>query len=91
MSPEQNIFEGYGANGKLHDEVWNERNWKIQSKNTNSDATENVVIKCLKIVSDVINMSSSSEDDAKHYLKIIKNIVKENVTDKSNNNNNNIV
>ncbi len=27
--PEQNIFEGYGANGKLHYEVWNERDWKI--------------------------------------------------------------
>jgi hypothetical protein len=26
--PEQGIFEGYGANGRLHDEVWNERNWK---------------------------------------------------------------
>ena len=25
--PEQGIFEGYGANGRLHDEVWNERNW----------------------------------------------------------------
>jgi hypothetical protein len=27
--PELNIFEGYGANGKLHDQVWNERDWKI--------------------------------------------------------------
>jgi hypothetical protein len=27
-NPEQNIFEGFGANGRLHDEVWNERNWK---------------------------------------------------------------
>ncbi len=27
--PEQNIFEGYGANGRLHDEVWNERDWRI--------------------------------------------------------------
>ena len=26
--PEQGIFEGYGANGRLHAEVWNERNWK---------------------------------------------------------------
>ena len=26
--PEQGIFEGYGANGRLHDEVWNECNWK---------------------------------------------------------------
>jgi len=26
--PEQGIFEGYGSNGRLHDEVWNERNWK---------------------------------------------------------------
>lgn len=26
--PEQNIFEGYGANGKLHDEVWNEQDWR---------------------------------------------------------------
>ena len=26
--PEQGIFEGYGANGRLHNEVWNERNWK---------------------------------------------------------------
>jgi hypothetical protein len=31
--PEQNVFEGYGANGKLHDEVWNERDWKIISSN----------------------------------------------------------
>ena len=27
--PELNIFEGYGANGRLHDEVWNERDWRI--------------------------------------------------------------
>jgi hypothetical protein len=27
--PDQNIFEGYGSNGRLHDEVWNERDWKI--------------------------------------------------------------
>ena len=27
--PELGIFEGYGANGRLHDEVWNERNWRI--------------------------------------------------------------
>ena len=27
--PEEGIFEGYGANGRLHDEVWNERDWKI--------------------------------------------------------------
>jgi hypothetical protein len=27
--PEQNIFEGFGSNGRLHDEVWNERNWQI--------------------------------------------------------------
>jgi hypothetical protein len=26
--PEQGIIKGYGANGRLHDEVWNERNWK---------------------------------------------------------------
>lgn len=26
--PEKGIFEGYGSNGRLHDEVWNERNWK---------------------------------------------------------------
>lgn len=26
--PEQGIFEGYGSNGRLHDEVWNERNWR---------------------------------------------------------------
>jgi len=26
--PEQGIFEGYGANGRLHNEVWKERNWK---------------------------------------------------------------
>ena len=26
--PEQGIFEGYGSNGRLHDVVWNERNWK---------------------------------------------------------------
>ncbi len=26
--PEQNIFEGFGSNGRLHDEVWNERDWK---------------------------------------------------------------
>ena len=25
--PEQGIYEGFGANGKLHDEVWNERDW----------------------------------------------------------------
>ena len=31
--PEQNVFEGYGANGRLHDEVWNERDWKIVSSN----------------------------------------------------------
>ena len=31
--PEQNIFEGYGANGRLHDEVWNERDWKIICSN----------------------------------------------------------
>ncbi len=26
--PELGIFEGYGSNGRLHDEVWNERNWR---------------------------------------------------------------
>ena len=26
---EQGIFEGYGANGTLHDEVWNECDWRI--------------------------------------------------------------
>jgi hypothetical protein len=26
--PVNGIFEGYGSNGKLHDEVWNEKNWK---------------------------------------------------------------
>ena len=25
--PEQGIFEGYGSNGRLHDEVWDECNW----------------------------------------------------------------
>ena len=27
--PEQGIFEGYGANGRLHDEVWGERDWRM--------------------------------------------------------------
>lgn len=27
--PAHNIVEGYGANGKLHDEVWNERDWRM--------------------------------------------------------------
>ena len=27
--PELGIFEGYGANGRLHDEVWGECDWKI--------------------------------------------------------------
>ena len=26
--PEQGIFEGYGANGRLHNEVWTECDWK---------------------------------------------------------------
>jgi hypothetical protein len=26
--PEQGVFDGYGANGRLHDEVWNEYNWR---------------------------------------------------------------
>jgi hypothetical protein len=29
--PEQNIFEGFGANGRLHDEVWGERDWRTIS------------------------------------------------------------
>jgi len=27
--PSNNEFEGFGSNGKLHDEVWNERDWRI--------------------------------------------------------------
>ena len=27
--PEQGIFEGFGANGRLHTEVWAERDWRI--------------------------------------------------------------
>jgi hypothetical protein len=27
--PEQGIYEGYGANGKLQEEVWNERDWRM--------------------------------------------------------------
>lgn len=26
--PELGIYEGYGANSKSHDEVWNEQDWK---------------------------------------------------------------
>lgn len=26
--PEEGIFEGYAANGRLHDEVWNEQDWR---------------------------------------------------------------
>ena len=27
--PEQNIFEGFGSNGRLHDEIWNECDWTM--------------------------------------------------------------
>lgn len=28
-NPTERVFEGFGSNGKLHDEVWNERDWKM--------------------------------------------------------------
>ena len=27
--PQQNILEGYGSNGRLHDEVWSECDWRM--------------------------------------------------------------
>jgi hypothetical protein len=29
--PSKNIYEGYGSNGRLHSEVWNEKDWRQTS------------------------------------------------------------